>query len=290
MKRFHYYVTGFPGGEAMRGFSVWYKSKVVERGFWEKAVESGFDLVEIAVDYPWPWEGLFARAVEHAKAYGLKTSLHLPWRDISLASPYPQVRRGSVSTLSSILEHVSRWDFEYAVMHVSTLEWIPEHRISSFLSEVSRDISKLVELANKIGVSLLVENAQKPFVEKPRLLKTLAEELGIRICLDVGHIIINHARRGSSSNHIAKQVTRWASELGGIVGCVHVHGYNAGELKPHRSLEGLDSKILDSIRMALRELRKKRSPLPVVMEIFLDDTNTDEFFSSLSNEAIILGV
>lgn len=271
------------------GFSIWHKSQTSDPSFWNLALQAGFELVEIALDYPWPWERSFNNIARRALREGLDVGLHAPWRDLRLASPLRDVREGSSRAVLEAIDKVLSVgiDFHYIVLHVSSQEWIPEHMLDTYLDEVSTTLGEIRDVSRSHGFDVVIENAQTPFSDRMALLKKLAKRLDVGVCLDLGHLVLGGVRKGASKRRLFKTVTKWFNELSHLVRVVHLHGYDEDRKKPHMGLTESNIDVMAGVLSILGRMVRDKMPdeVPIVLEVFsYEDNDMASFFSKMGKE------
>ena len=271
------------------GFSIWHKSQTNDPRFWELALKAGFGLVEIALDYPWPWERSFNNVVRRALREGLDVGLHAPWRDLRLASPLRDVREGGARAILGAVDKVLNLgvDFHYLVLHVSSQEWIPEHVLDAYLDDVSTTLGEIRDFSRSHDFEVVIENAQIPLSERLTLLKKLASKLDIGVCLDLGHLVLGHIRKGASKRRLFKIVMKWLNELTYLVKVVHLHGYDEDRKKPHIGLTQSNVDVMAGVLSILESMigDSISEDVPIVLEIFsYEDNDVKSFFDKMGKE------
>lgn len=254
-----------PGGEVSA------LSRMVLSRVAEESLGLGFRHLEIPMDplmmMPWiagreEWE----RLDRMRSREGVSFTVHLPFRDIRLASLHEEVRRAGVEAVRRALRLSSPLKSEAYVLHLaSEMEevllqpYLPSRvrrRASSILLQAAR--RSLEELLPHLPSSrqLLIENLE---VMPPRELWTLAEEFDTGVCLDVGHAALQFANPSS-------YVEEYANRLGEI----HLHDVArlklSGGLAILRDHMAVGSGQLD-VEEILQALNRVNFQGPVVLEV-----------------------
>lgn len=159
------------------------------------------DLVEISIDYPWPYKEieLLNSIIREAGRYDVSIGFHAPWRDIPLATPYDYLGEHIIILLSQILNPIlDKLSYEtYVVLHPLTMQRIDifDNR-KDIISKMRKRILSLREKINK-NASILLENLTKGFGSEPSYLREIIIELNkynIGLCLDIGHLATRYFR------------------------------------------------------------------------------------------------
>ncbi|ABN70374.1 Xylose isomerase domain protein TIM barrel [Staphylothermus marinus F1] len=159
------------------------------------------DLIEVSIDYPWPYKemDLLNNLISEVINYDIKISLHAPWRDIPLATPYDYLGEHIVKLLSQILNPIlNRLPYEtYIVFHPLTMQKIDilSNR-KDIVSKTQKRMNFLRELINK-NTTILLENLSRGFGSEPSYLREIVlglDKYNIGLCLDVGHLAMRYFR------------------------------------------------------------------------------------------------
>lgn len=249
-------------------FTVWPKSKITERDI-HYASSIGFGAVEISLEYPWPyWElGWFEELLKLIKEQGMKLGAHLPWRDLAIASPYTEIRNGSIEYLMKLSEIMKKWDFQYAVSHFSTREKVKFNN-REYLNEVASDLKKLVTKYEENGIMFALENSPYgPLAIKDNLL-LLVNEVGSHVCLDYGHITAKLMGEDRLS-FLEDTLLDWTNSLYDRISVVHIHGTTKvnGQIVEHMRIEGYEK----SFAKSLKYLEDRGKDPLVTIEVFFKD-------------------
>jgi len=206
------------------------------------------------------WEQL-----DQMRREGVTFSVHLPFRDVRLASLHEEVRRASVDTVRRALRLCAPLRAEAYILHLSsdmeevllqpTLPSQARRRaISLLLSAARRSLTDI--LSSMQPSQLLLENLD---VMPPREMFRLAEEFDTGLCLDVGHAALQFRSPAS-------YIRRFAPRLGEV----HLHDV------ARRSLAGRISILQDhqalgagnlNMRSLFRTLQSINFQGPVVLEV-----------------------
>ncbi len=254
--------------------SVWYKSRFTTRDY-NKFIEKGIEYAEFSLDYPWPyWEpDNFKKEISKVKDNGLKIGSHLPWRDIQLASPYPELRKGAVKYLISLGETLSASEVEYGVLHVSTREAIKEKHKNNIMNGVLEDLMELTDYYKSLGINIAIENLPMGPSSTRDFLVPLIKKSGSTACFDIAHLItkILLNNKDTTRKTVEDKVNEWAKTLEQFITLVHIHGV----VKVNSSI--MEHYLLDDYYNlyipVLQYFNTKKEHMITTLEIFYRDAD-----------------
>ncbi len=213
----------------------------------------GFDGFELSLDYPLcgptrleevPQLGDLLRS-------GLRVAVHLPWREIYLASPVEEVRRVSLDYTTRCLEEVRRIEPDYGLLHVITDQAVCSDSVEECVSAAARSLEMLSRIADEMGIPLYVETTRNYCCGGLEQSVSYLER-NVMLCLDVPHAVERHSRlrkRPLGLSDVLRDAPPRALEA---IECVHLHGYSMSgyhvvesHLEPDR---GLLSEYLEVLR------------------------------------------
>jgi len=222
-----------------------------------RALDEGVELVEL-VD-----EGLHAlnrRRLPFLKrelsSLGLSVSVHGPFVDVNIGSPYEPARRMALRRHFKSMEMASSIGAMAWIFHPGLLTGLSLFHPGIEWRQTLRSIRELHEKALELGLNIFLENGPDPipFVLKKaedfsRLLSELGEEIDIKVAFDIGHAFI------------CGQVEALMDVLGDRIGYVHAHD-NDGSFDAHMAIGsgGVDWPTV------IEELRAMSYDGPVVVE------------------------
>ena len=257
--------------------NCWYRN-IMNHSFMESLTRINADGIELSIDYPLLFTqeipNVFIDAIHRE---GLEVGLHLPWREVFLASPIPEIRRLSERIISGVVTSVtSKLDPLYFVVHLSTNQsWCgPKDQLC--LEAASKSLETLSQLSDELGIPLLIETVMDRCCSNEEHLPHLLmhADLGkIGVCLDIPHIIERRVKRWKVLHNpltIANDLPPIMLERTKVV---HIHGVHVPG--PYAVL----THVIPSEEF-LRELTQAiRSHVPHagvgVLEIFKDITGRD---------------
>jgi len=211
------------------GFPIWLGDRRKFEAKVREAYDAGFDFIELSFDYPWPIPDDLTpkRIARFIRDMGLDLAIHGSWRDIRLASPINQVREASLDYVLRTLEIAKELKPRYVVFHVSTDQAVKEVEELEQLAiyAASQSVKRIVDLASKLGMTVLFENTPSQFGSSIEHMKRAVLSVeGSNICLDIGHAQIQAMKL---NNHVGVSVNdvvrKWVKELRLRILGVHVH-------------------------------------------------------------------
>lgn len=179
------HIAGFDHARLVRGLA--------ENGF--NPIELGGDL---ALFLPHTFHPPSVAALAALKAeLGLSYTVHLPLWSIEPSTPQTAVRQGSVQALVDCIRATHSLEPEVYVLHATgalAAEFyrmhIPELArallLRQFQQGARQSIQALLAETGLPAVKLAIETIEFPF----DLTLELAEELGLSVCLDTGHVLV----------------------------------------------------------------------------------------------------
>ena len=257
--------------------NCWYRN-ITNRDFINDLVKVNANGVELSIDYPL----LFAREVPDAfidfiRKEGLEVGLHLPWREIFLASPIPEVRKLSEKVILRIMTSAAnKVEPLYFVVHLSTNQsWCgPKDQLC--LEAASASLKNISQLSYELGAPLLIETIADRCCSNeehlPRLLMSVDSEK-VGVCLDIPHIIERRVRRWKVIHNPLTVVNDLPPIMLERTKVAHIHGVYVQE--PHTVVthvtpsEDFLIELLQAIRSYTPHVRVS------VLEIFKDTVGRD---------------
>ncbi len=208
-------------------YSSWGRDVDRENDFIEFLNKIGFDGIEFSLDYPYchtrnPPKEFLADIEREGLIYGL----HLPWRDLSLASPIPEVREASVQVIKKCVEMLSGLNPLYFLAHLTTDQTDCGFRDKECINAGIESLRELMPLINELSIELVVETTHNRCCggeeQIPYVLDAVENAF---VCLDIPHLL---SRRMIRWGEFYDPVTL-IEELPPIVieriRVIHIHGY-----------------------------------------------------------------
>ncbi|MEM4491871.1 MAG: TIM barrel protein [Sulfolobales archaeon] len=205
--------------------TVWFKD-FRRRELSSELVEGGFDGFELSLDYP-ICERIKLKDIPQIKDLlrsGLEASVHLPWREIYLASPIDEVRKTSLSSVLKCFEESRIIEPRYAVLHVVTDQAICSDSIEECITASRKSIESLTGVANELGIPLYIETTRN-FCCGGLEQAVNYLELGVRLCLDIPHAIERYSRLRRAPSSLKDVLWDTPPQALKAIECVHLHGY-----------------------------------------------------------------
>ncbi len=251
---------------------LWYKTRYHPEDYSE-LYDAGFEYVEISLDYPWPFKmrDKLDEQVSIIRRTGMKTGVHMPWRDISLLSPYASVREGGIKVLEELLEPITSIEAEYAVLHVTTRENMKTKDLDETIEWVSVRLKEVVDRYREEGVTVVIENlASGPSSLKSIVLK-LARGISSKICFDLAHLVARELSRGVNTREgVREKLVEWASSIGDLTALMHLHSVIASEGRVLEHLP-LTREDMETYADILRMILGKQEHVVIGLEVFYKD-------------------
>lgn len=226
-----------------------------------KLYDLGLTFVEVSLDYPLPYRDesrFLTRLEEEKRKLGLKIGFHMPWRDISLASPLEPIRRGAVEVYKRCIDETLKFEPSYYNLHLSTLENINFDNVWSEVLESS--YKSLVEILEHLDEAsmLTVENNDSRVFHMPDHFEYLSSVLrDVMFCLDVGHALIASIKNSRSKINPFEIILKWSKALPrGRLKLLHVHGVSYSK----NSKTILDHTLLSTSILSVEEVSEALKP------------------------------
>ena len=177
-----------------------------------EAADFGMGLLDLSAD---GWQPIAEQAVIDSKEIGIPFSVcHLPFMPTGVLKDSEQFQRFN-EKLMRALEAAVVVGSEYAVLHPNTTTLpIKQYSRKEQFDQVMEHLSPVVERANQLGVSVVVENMRlvprmcptHRFCQYPDELCEVADALGIGVCWDFGHANVSGVRQSEGLAYIGKRL------------------------------------------------------------------------------------
>ncbi|MCL0105989.1 sugar phosphate isomerase/epimerase [Thermodesulfovibrionales bacterium] len=158
----------------------------------EQALELDVDQLELHFDADLLYPDVMKMTVKKLRQYrqGLVFSLHLPFRYLDISCPMEKVRSASVETILDAIDLASELEPIHAVIHLTgNTEDILKSGLDPLIGEVmgyvEESLREIVKLMSP--EQILVENLTAVDF---RYFMPVVERLGLSVCQDVGHIVL----------------------------------------------------------------------------------------------------
>lgn len=239
--------------------TLWYKD--FRRGsLVSEVIDGGFDGFELSLDYP------LCRSVKLSEigplkqllSSGLEMGVHLPWREVYIASPIDEVRETSLNYVIRCLRELSSLDITYLVVHASTDQAVCSDNVDVCVSAGLKSITAIAEVASELGAPLYVETTRSYCCGGLEQVVNYLD-YGASICLDIPHAVERYSRLYRRPMSLSEILREAPPRTLRAIGCVHLHGYTMSgyhvvdsHLEPQRTLL---SEYLDVLRRRIIEPR-----------------------------------
>ncbi len=248
------------------GWSAWKGHLKNWEKLLEEAKDSGFDYVELSLDFPLPIKkDVLEAAVKEVYDRGLLLTIHAPWRGIDLASPWDPIREGALKVIEMTANIASNYNARYVVLHVTTPERLESEIRDYIIKKAVESIKRLNEIEREYGIPLLVENVGR--LGHPDVFGRFKDETEVRFCWDIAHSITDFSARHKvdiDRVDVDDVISTWTNSVGDRIECVHVHGITK-EKRAHNPLTYPITKRVAAKAIALA------SPNYVTMEIYYNN-------------------
>jgi len=111
---------------------------------------------------------------------GIDVRYHLPYSYIEIGHANSGIRNYSMSTVTYFLDFIKLIGGTVAIIHVGYCE-------NSSFHETHRNLKKIADYAQTLGISVCVENLVKGLTTSITNLKAFTEIDNVYLCLDTGH-------------------------------------------------------------------------------------------------------
>ena len=261
------------------GFPIWYGYGDRMRELAHEARLTGFDYLEISLDYPWPFRGKtpLKDIVKIAEAEGLSIAFHAPWRDLRFSSPFEEVRIASLKVFERVVESIACYESEYLVVHLSSdqaVDKIDEIR-GEVVEAAIESVKALKETVSSHGLRLVIENVR----EDLEMFMEISSKADASICLDVGHAICLTTRK-IGKEAIESELAKWLEKLGDRITVIHYSGikFDGKWVRDHQPTDRSD-KYLNLTKENIKTLKISN----FLLEVFEGPENGDIRPSHLSD-------
>jgi sugar phosphate isomerase/epimerase len=227
-------VFAFPLGSTSFIYPAGYAENVARLAPCLDAVELLFFESEAAA---LPGEAEIGRLADLAQRWQIRYNVHLPL-DLPLGSPDPRRRRQALESAARVLALTCPLNPTTWTVHLNPhREGLACRQRDDWCDRLRESLARLLDggLAPR---KLSVENLLYPFA----WVEALIAELGLSICLDIGHLL-----------RLGGDPLAFFERHAAAVTMVHLHGLSGQQ--DHRGLESLDPLRAAVVRKLLRRLR-----------------------------------
>ncbi|MCD6324073.1 MAG: sugar phosphate isomerase/epimerase [Desulfurococcales archaeon] len=248
--------------------------RVAAEEYVKEARKAGFDGFEVSIDYPHYYEpSTIVKALQIIKCAGLSVAYHLPWRDLSLASPAENVRKASVKEILKAIDTIGRLEEHplYLVLHLETSQSNCGFRSSKCVEAAVKSLNEIMPVTSDMGFEVLVETTEgKCCGGESELPYILREVPDVHVCLDVTHLTLSRWRRVGVSQKPPEIIEDQAPILLERVRAVHIHGIIKDSVRGMQPHGMIGTALLRDICNTLIRLNVMNKLEAITFEIFRD--------------------
>ncbi len=252
----------------LKGYPMWRENFDELNDVILSVKESGFDYVELSMDYPLPEQKEeLERFVEETKKWNLYRAYHAPWRGLHIGIPWERVRKAVVDFMKDMAFMSRQYLGEYMVIHISVDEKVNKKIRESLKKKMKESIEELTIFALENKFEIYFENVVTRCCTLPEDVGEFADQIeGFKLCWDVGHAVSVHILRGGDVEDIPDVLDTWSKSLWKNIRCVHVHDVviNGRKVKSHRPV-GFTYTVKDLVKAVSRTNAQY-----MLLEIFYD--------------------
>jgi len=170
-----------------------------------------------------------------APEFDLSYNVHLP-TDISISDPNPARQRRAVETMIQVMELVRPLDPSALVLHVPfSEESYDEQIVKKWRDRVHQNLAQIKSVTEEQDI-IAIETLDYPL----DMLEDIVLDLDLRICLDLGHLMVYEY-------DVLEVFNKYASKTS----VLHLHGVENG--CDHMTLERLSGKLFKPVRQVLNK-------------------------------------
>ena len=208
-------------------YSSWYKDMRRVSDLVKELNKAGFDGIEFSIDYPLCYKRPLEKAFfEELTKEGLLYGIHLPWRDIALASPIEEVRKASVAVIMNCLKDVLGLDPYYVLVHITTDQSDCGFRDKDCIEAGRKSLAEIAKVTVDEGIDLLVETTHNRCCSGEEQIPYLIKDIeGVDVCLDAAHLISRRLRRWGTLYTVSALLNDLPPAMIDRIKLVHLHGY-----------------------------------------------------------------
>ena len=160
----------------------------------------------------------FKEVAQALRQAGLACTLHAPFGDLSPGATDPEIRRVSRTKLQKTLALIEIFSPAAIVCHLGYEDNKHAWKKTAWLEHSLETWQELLELAEPVGVGLMLENTYEKSPEIHREILSRLNSPAARFCLDAGHTL------AFASNSWRD----WLPELAPWLGHLHLHDNRGG--------------------------------------------------------------
>ncbi len=253
-------------------FNVWLKDLSGFKALSKEISEVGFNGVELSLDYPLCFDEDVPKHVTDAlNAEGLTLGIHLPWRDISLASPIEYVREASLKAISYCLSKIRDLKVEYVLTHVSTDQVECGYKDLKCVESGRKSLESLIKEVEELNTKLIVETTRSRCCSRDDQLPLLIKDLkNVWVCLDIPHLIELRYRKSKAILPVSNLFKELPTDILERTALIHFHGYTLVDGSFVSHVKPKEDQVNDLLNV-LTFLRSRENFIGIVLEVFKDE-------------------
>ena len=264
--------------------SIWYRdlgrSSEDIRYLIKQIRDSYLDGIELSIDYPLLYKKEVPKVIsEYLKHEGMYLTIHLPWRDIELASPLNEIREASIKLVVRSIDELSTLEPSYFITHLTTEQDHCGYMSRDCIESAKESIGVLSDKAREVGIPILIETTHEKCCSSddtlPYVLESVIDNPYIGVCLDPIHILSRRLRRWRSRQSLIELINDLPPIIVNKVEELHIHGFKElgmGLLYVHLLP---NEEVIRDISEVLKSSVIKDKVKILVIEAYKDDIGND---------------
>ncbi len=277
-------------------YSGWYRNfgRMDEKSikeFISRLKDAHFDGLELSIDYPIYFKSNVHELIaDYLRHEGLYLGIHLPWRDIELASPIEEVRISSLNTIVKCMNSLSNVRPKYYVLHLTTEQDYCGYMNRDCVNAAVKSLNIIVKNSTNLGIPTLIETTFERCCSNeetlPYVLSGIEESSYLNICLDPIHLISRRVRMWGKPETIEELINALPPIMLERTEEIHVHNYRVlgyGITYAHLIP---DEDILQDFIGVIKRLRNRVKV--VTLEVYKDLSGKDIDISALKEIVVKL--
>ncbi len=182
-----------------------------------------------------PTRKVIAELCRLAAEFDLSYNVHLP-TDVSLSDRNPARQQRAVDTMIQVIDLVRPLEASALVLHVPySEESYDEQILKKWRDKVHQNLTQIKSAVEKQNI-IAIETLDYPL----ELLEDIVLDLDLRICLDLGHLMVY-------DYDVLEVFNKYASKTS----VLHLHGVENG--RDHTTLERLSDKLFKAVLQVLNK-------------------------------------
>ncbi len=242
--------------------------------------ESYLDGIELSIDYPLLHKREIPKVIgTYLRHEGMYLTIHLPWRDLELASPLNEIRKASLRIILNSIEELAVLEPTYFITHLTTEQDNCGYMCRDCIDAAKESVSALSDKVREVGIPLLIETTHEKCCSGDDTLPYILEEVitnpYVGVCLDPIHLITRRLRRWGSAVSLIDLVNDLPPIIINKVEELHLHGFR--ELGLGITYVHLipSNELLKEYASVIKESLLRDKVKLVVIEAYKDDYGND---------------